>query len=264
MVGQDIAPGPAKSGGAGATVLAVEGLAVRKDNGALAFDGVSFELHAGEILALAGVEGNGQEELAETLAGLRRAERGRIAIDSRLLDRYATALRRRRAGIRHVPHDRHRRGVLAASSLPDNFLLSHWFEPAFRRRGWLRRRRAKTELADIARAFDLRASASGALHTLSGGNQQKLVVGREMWGSSRLLVAAHPTRGLDVRTVAALQDRLVRRRNEGLAILLISSDLAEIWQVADRVMVLSHGRLHGPVAVAESSTHQVGAWISGA
>jgi len=264
MVGQDIAPGPAKSGGAGATVLTVEGLAVRKDNGALAFDGVSFELRAGEILALAGVEGNGQEELAETLAGLRRAERGRIAIDSRLLDRHATALRRRRTGVRHVPHDRHRRGVLAASSLADNFLLSHWFEPAFRRRGWLRRRRAKTELADIARAFDLRASAAGALHTLSGGNQQKLVVGRELWGSSRLLVAAHPTRGLDVRTVAALQDRLVRRRNEGLAILLISSDLAEIWQVADRVMVLSHGRLHGPVAVAESSTHQVGAWISGA
>jgi simple sugar transport system ATP-binding protein len=85
-----------------------------------------------------------------------------------------------------------------------------------------------------------------------------------MWGASRVLVAAHPTRGLDVRTVAALQEQLVRRRNDGLAILLISADLAEIWQVADRVMVLSHGRLYGPVAVADASTHQVGAWISGA
>jgi simple sugar transport system ATP-binding protein len=264
MVGQDLAPGPAKSGDAGATVLAVEGLAVRKDNGALAFNGVTFDLHAGEILALGGVEGNGQEELAEALAGLRRAECGWIAIDGRPQDRHATPLRRRKHGLRHVPHDRHRRGVLAQSPLPDNFLLTHWFEPAFRRRGWIRRGRARAVLAEVARAFELRARPSAALRMLSGGNQQKLVVGREMWGSSRLLVAAHPTRGLDVRTVAALQEQLIRRRNEGLAILLISADLAEIWQVADRVMVLSHGRLHGPVAIAEASTHQVGAWISGA
>jgi simple sugar transport system ATP-binding protein len=264
MVGQDIVPGLAKSGGAGATVLKIEDLAVRRDNGTVALDRVSFELRAGEILALAGVEGNGQEELAETLTGLRRAEHGRITIDGRLLGRHATALRRRMSGLRHVPHDRHRRGVLAASSLADNFLLSHWYASAFRRCGWLRRRRARAEVAEIARAFDLRSGTSAPLGTLSGGNQQKLVVGREMWGASRLLVAAHPTRGLDVRTVAMLQERLVRRRNDGLAILLISSDLAEIWQVADRVMVLSHGRLHGPVAVAESSTHQVGTWISGA
>jgi simple sugar transport system ATP-binding protein len=264
MVGQDIAPGPAKSGGAGATVLAVRDLAVRKDNGALAFEGVSFDLRAGEILALAGVEGNGQEELAEVLAGLRRAERGWIAIDGKPQDRHATPLRRRKSGLRHVPHDRHRRGTLADKPLADNFLLSHWFEPAFRRRGWIRRSRARAALSGIARAFGLGARPSAALRTLSGGNQQKLVVGREMWGASRVLVAAHPTRGLDVRTVAALQEQLVRRRNDGLAILLISADLGEIWQIADRVMVLSHGRLHGPVALADASTHQVGAWISGA
>jgi len=119
-------------------------------------------------------------------------------------------------------------------------------------------------VSEIARDFDLRGGRAATIGALSGGNQQKLVVGREMWGSSRALMAAHPTRGLDVRTVAALHDRLVRHRNDGLAILLISSDLAEIWQVADRVMVLTHGRLHGPVAVAEATTHQIGAWISGA
>ncbi|MCW5770671.1 MAG: ABC transporter ATP-binding protein [Rhodospirillaceae bacterium] len=264
MVGEDIAPGPAKSGTVGAAVLAVSDLAVRKDNGTLAFSKVTFELRAGEILALAGVEGNGQEELAETLAGLRHAEHGIVAIDAKPLDRHATALRRRKRGLRHVPHDRHRRGVLAARPLAENFLLSHWFDPAFRRRGWLRRRRAKSEVAAIASAFELRGGTTASLRALSGGNQQKLVVGRELWGESRVLVAAHPTRGLDVRTVAALQERLVRRRNDGLAILLISSDLAEIWQVADRVMVLSHGRLHGPVPIAETSTHQVGSWISGA
>jgi simple sugar transport system ATP-binding protein len=264
MVGEDIAPGPAKSGGAGATVLTVKDLAVRKDNGTLAFSGVSFDLRAGEILALAGVEGNGQEELAETLTGLRHAEQGSIAIDAQPLDRHVTALDRRRKGLRHVPHDRHRRGVLTASSLSDNFLLSHWFEPTFRRRGWLRRGRARARVVGIASAYDLRGNIAGTLGALSGGNQQKLVVGREMWGASRVLVAAHPTRGLDVRTVATLQERLVRSRNDGLAILLISSDLSEIWQVADRVMVLSHGRLHGPVSIAQSTTHQVGAWISGA
>jgi general nucleoside transport system ATP-binding protein len=265
MIGQDIAPGPVKSGSAaGIAVLSVEDLSVRKDNGALAFTGVSFDLRAGEILALAGVEGNGQEELAEALAGLRPALHGTILIEAGPRYRHATALRRRQSGVRHVPHDRHRRGVLAGRSLTDNFLLSHWFERTFRRRCLLRRRQAKAVVADIARAFHLRGNPSGAIGSLSGGNQQKLVVGREMWGSSRLLIAAHPTRGLDVLTAAVLQERLVRRRNEGLAILLISSDLAEIWQVADRVMVLSHGRLYGPVAVAESSTHQVGAWISGA
>ncbi len=263
MVGEDIRPGPAKSGAAGATLLAVSDLAVRKDNGALAFAAASFDLRAGEILALAGVEGNGQEELAEALAGLRPILRGTVALDGRVLDRHADALRRRARGLRHVPHDRHRRGVLLARSLADNFLLSHWFERAFRRRGWIRRRRAAAEVADVVRDFDLRGSTGAAIRALSGGNQQKLVVGRELWGEARVLIAAHPTRGLDVRTVAALQDRLVRRRNDGLAILLISADLAEIWQVADRVMVLSHGQLHGPVAIAETSTQQVGRWISG-
>jgi simple sugar transport system ATP-binding protein len=244
-------------------VLKVDDLSVRKDNGALAFGDVSFELRAGEILALAGVEGNGQEELAETLAGLRRAERGSIALDGRALG-HTSALRRRMSGLRHVPHDRHRRGMLATRPLAENFLLSHWFDRAFSRSGWLRRSRARAGVADVMRKFELRGRASAALRSLSGGNQQKLVVGREMWGALRLLIAAHPTRGLDVRTVAALQESLVRRRNEGLAILLISSDLAEIWQIADRVMVMSHGRLHGPVAIADSNTHQIGAWISGA
>jgi simple sugar transport system ATP-binding protein len=161
-----------------------------------------------------------------------------------------------------VPHDRHRRGVLAGRSRTDNFLLSHWSDRAFRTRGWVRRRRAEAESVAVAREFEVRGGGE-ALRSLSGGNQQKLVLGRELWGAPRALIAAHPTRGLDVRTVAALQDRLVRRRNEGLAILLISSDLAEIWQIADRVMVLSHGRLYGPVAVDETSSHQVGTWISG-
>ncbi len=262
MIGEDLPRGPDKSGAPGTTVLAVRDLALRKDNGALAFSGASFELRAGEILALAGVEGNGQEELAEALAGLRAVEHGTISLGGRPLDHHATALKRRKIGIRHVPHDRLGRGILASRSRADNFLLTQWFDRAFRRRGWVRRAHAAAEVAALSHEFEVRGSA-GPVRSLSGGNQQKLVLGRELWGDARALIAAHPTRGLDVRTVAALQDRLVRRRNLGMAILLISSDLAEIWQIADRVMVLSHGRLWGPVSLDETSSHQVGTWISG-
>ncbi len=263
MVGEEIETGPAKTAVRGEPVLAVSGLSVRRDNGARAFSDVTFDLRAGEILALAGIEGNGQEELAESLTGLRHADGGDITVEGRTLDRSVTALSRRRQGMRHMPHDRHRRGILASRSLADNFLLSHWHEGRFRRWSWIRRGRAQAEVATIVREFDLRGSRRSSIGSLSGGNQQKLVAGREMWGSARILVAAHPTRGLDVRTVAALQDRLVRHRNEGLAILLISSDLSEIWQIADRVMVLTHGRLRGPVPLSETSTHEIGAWISG-
>ena len=143
-------------------------------------------------------------------------------------------------------------------------LAFYEIDRAYGGRGWLRRRMAEAHTAEVVRAFDLRGSAPGkALGALSGGNQQKLVVGRELWGDPRVLIAAHPTRGLDVRTVAALHQKLVERRNSGLAILLVSSDLAEIWQIADRVMVLAQGRLHGPVPLGETTLQQVGTWISG-
>jgi simple sugar transport system ATP-binding protein len=263
MVGADIPAGPAKAGAPGGILLAVRDLAARRDNGAVAFSSVSFELRAGEILALAGVEGNGQQELAEVLAGLRAAVQGTCHFLGRPLGNDARTRRRRAHGIRHVPHDRLRNGVLPRRSLTDNFLLSHWFDRAFGRRGWLRRRHAAAATAELTRAFDVRGAKARPLGGLSGGNQQKLVVARELWGSAQMLIASHPTRGLDVRTVAALQQTLVRRRNEGLGILLTSSDLAEIWQIADRVMVLARGRLRGPVPVGETSLQEVGTWISG-
>lgn len=263
MVGADFPAGPAKAGTPGGILLAVRDLAARRDNGTAAFADVSFELRAGEILALAGVEGNGQQELAEVLAGLRAAVRGTCHFRGQPLGNDARSRRRRAHGMRHVPHDRLRNGVLPRRSLTDNFLLSHWFDGVFGRRGLLRRQRALATTTELTRAFDVRGAMAKALGGLSGGNQQKLVVARELWGSAQMLIASHPTRGLDVRTVAALQQTLVRRRNEGLGILLISSDLAEIWQIADRVMVLAQGRLRGPVPVGETSLQEVGTWISG-
>ncbi len=263
MIGDDRPAGPAKSGTPGRAMLEARDLAARRDNGAIAFAGVSFELRAGEILAVAGVEGNGQLELTEVLTGLRPASNGTCAFQGRILGETKRARRRRALGIRHVPHDRSRNGVLPRQSLADNFLLAHWFDRAFSRRAWLRRRHARSAATEIVKAFDVRGALTGPLNALSGGNQQKLLVGRELWGDGRVLIAANLTRGLDLRTVAALQETLITRRNAGLAILLISSDLGEIWHIADRVMVLAQGRLHGPVPVSATSQHQVGTWISG-
>jgi len=264
MVGEDVRLGAAKTPTEGATLLAVRDLAVRRENGALAFEHASFDLRAGEIVAVAGVEGNGQQELAEALAGIRRAAHGTISLGGVPLANAHRTRRRRELGMRHVPHDRLHNAVLGRRSLADNFLLSHWLDRAYRRRGLMRRGAAEARVAEITRDFDLRGGAPGKpLGALSGGNQQKLVVGRELTGAPRVLIAAHPTRGLDVRTVATLQAKLIERRNAGLGILLISSDLAEIWQVADRVMVLAKGRLRGPVPIGETSLHEVGTWISG-
>jgi simple sugar transport system ATP-binding protein len=265
MVGADIAP-PVRegAGGAGPRLLAVAGLSVRRDDGAVAFRDVGFELHAGEILAVAGVEGNGQRELAEALTGLRRPVAG--AIDYAELGAARPSVRAlRRFGVRHVPQDRHGNGVLVTQSLVENFLLSHHFAPVFNRGGWLRRGAAREVVRQAIAEFDVRAPGPAApVAALSGGNQQKLVLARELAFAPRVLVAAHPTRGLDVRTTAFVQQQLLRLRAEGIGVVLFSSDLGEIWEVADRVMVLSHGHMRGPVELAETTVQQVGAWLAGA
>jgi simple sugar transport system ATP-binding protein len=265
MVGGDIAPpSRAEEGGRGPRLVAVEGLAVDRDDGAPAFREVGFALHAGEILAVAGVEGNGQRELAEALTGLRRAVTGTIDY-AELGDARPSVRALRRLGVRHVPQDRHANGMLVSQSLVENFLLSHFFAPEFNRGGWLSRGAAVEQVRRAIATFDVRAPGPGApAASLSGGNQQKLVLARELALSPRVLVAAHPTRGLDVRTTAFVLEQLLRLRREGIGIVLFSSDLGEIWEVADRVMVLSHGHMRGPVALAETTVQQVGAWLAGA
>jgi len=250
---EDFVPGPVR--------LAVEGLSVVRDNGATAFADVRFALHAGEILALAGVEGSGQSELVEALAGLRQPVAGRIAFGEAERESVRAL---RRLGLRHVPENRYDSGILVGLPLTENFLLSHFFRRPFNVWGWLRRALARAEVAALIERFDVRAPGAAAdIAALSGGNQQKLVLARELAGDARVLIAAHPTRGLDVRTIDFVQREILRRRAEGVAVLLVSSDLAEIFQVADRVMVLAAGRLVGPVAVAETNAQRVGAWMAG-
>ncbi len=265
MVGANL-PHPEKRPAhpAAAILMSAESVAAEVGNARRVFDDVSFDLRAGEILALAGVEGNGQRELAEIVAGLRAPAAGSVRCLDAPPGRKMSVRNLRRRGLRHVPEDRMSAGVLIAQPLFENHLLSHSFRRPYSRRGWLSRRRARDAVAGIIREFDVRAPHPNvAMATLSGGNQQKMILGRELDGDVRVLIAAHPTRGLDLRTYAFIQERLLDLRDKGVGILLISSDLEEIWQVADRVMVLAGGRLHGPVALNETTVQAVGAWMSG-
>ncbi|MCZ6863449.1 MAG: ABC transporter ATP-binding protein [Alphaproteobacteria bacterium] len=265
MVGADL-PHPEKRPAhpAAAILVSVDSVAAEVGNARRIFDDVSFDLRAGEILALAGVEGNGQRELAEIVAGLRAPAAGSVRCLDTPPGRKMSVRHLRRRGLRHVPEDRISAGVLIGQPLYENHLLSHFFRRPYSRRGWLSRRRARGAVAGLIREFDVRAPHPNVtMATLSGGNQQKMVLGRELDGDVRLLVAAHPTRGLDLRTYAFIQERLLDLRDKGVGILLISSDLEEIWQVADRVMVLAGGRLRGPVALSETTVQAVGSWMSG-
>ncbi len=264
MVGDDLPPrAPAGEADRGKVLMAARDLTVRRDDGTTAVEYADFRLYAGEILGLAGVEGNGQRELVEALAGLRKPVAGRVVF-TEIGRRRSSPRALRRYGVRHVPEDRGQGGIAQGLGLTDNYLLSHFFQGPFSRLGWLRHGRAADRVARAIDDFDIRAPhPETPIEALSGGNQQKLVLARELALGPRVLIAAHPTRGLDVRTVGFIQDRLMAQRADGVATLLVSSDLAEIWDMADRVMVMTRGRLRGPVPINETTVQQVGAWMAG-
>ena len=267
MVGEDLAQPQRDEHEAGDVLVDVADVAVVRDNGAVALEDATFQIHRGEILGLAGVEGNGQRELVEAICGLRVPTQGAITRQfNGQDDRFGGSKVRslRQAGIRHVPENRHESGLLAGLSLTENLLLSHFFARLFNRLGWLKRATARASLIDMIDTFDIRTPGTEvAIDTLSGGNQQKLVLARELAENPAVLIAAHPTRGLDVRTIAFVHRQLLQRRAQGMGILLISSDLAEIWQVADRVMVAAGGQIKGPVPIAETDIQKLGAWMAG-
>lgn len=246
----------------GAPLVSVRDLALRRPGGPIVLQDVSFDLRGGEVLAVAGVEGNGQAELIEALAGLLPPATGRIDYGF-LHGRRPDARRLRQGGLGHVPGDRHGMAVLGDLSLEANIMLTHFHMPGFERAGLLRRQPAASLTEGLIGRFEVRTpSTTTAIGRLSGGNQQKLVVGRELNHATRVLLAAHPTRGLDLRTIAFMQGQLLDHRDRGGAVLLVSSDLAEIWRVADRVMVAASGRLRGPVAIDEVTVEEVGSWMT--
>ncbi len=236
----------------GEVLLDVSGLRVRDDRGIEKVRGVSLQVRAGEIVGIAGVDGNGQTELVEALTGLRRPHSGTIAVGGRVVPSHATPRQLLDAGVGHIPEDRQRRGLVLEFTLAENFALHDYAEPPDSRFGWLFPRRLVDRARRLIVEFDVRGGGpqtrAGAL---SGGNQQKVVVAREVARDPRVLVAAQPTRGLDVGAIEYVHRRLVEERNEGRAILLVSLELDEVLSLSDRILVMYEGEIvgeHGPDA----------------
>jgi simple sugar transport system ATP-binding protein len=266
VVGDDLTGIEHRAAAAGRPVLTVEGLTLRRANGSQAITDATFELRAGEITALCGVEGNGQSELIELIAGIQVPQSGKVTyhLGGAARPGPLTPAALRALGVAHVPEDRLRHGVVGTFSLTGNWLLTNLWNTAFAPRGWLRPDRARRRCGEAIRAYDIKAGGpDDTLRKLSGGNQQKLVLARELADAPGLVLAAQPTRGLDVRTIDFVLRELLRARDRGAAVLLLSADLDEAWEVADRVMVMSQGRLRGPVALSATTRQQVGHWMTG-
>ncbi|MEV0236544.1 ABC transporter ATP-binding protein [Nonomuraea sp. NPDC050786] len=236
---------------------------LREEGKRLLLDDVSFEIHKGEILGIAGVEGNGQSELIEAIMGIRPAH-GSIELDGQDISEWST-LRRRESGIGYIPEDRHRQGLLLEASLWENRVLGHQTRKPARNGIWINRRASKADTERIVRDYDVRTPSIETLAlALSGGNQQKLIVGREMSGEPKFLIAAHPTRGVDVGAQAAIWDHLRSARAAGLAVLLISADLDELIGLSDTLRVIYRGRLVAALDPSDVTPERLGGYMTGA
>jgi ABC-type uncharacterized transport system ATPase subunit len=247
----------------GEVVLAVEGLEADDDRGLRALRGIDLEVRAGEIVAIAGVAGNGQRELAEALVGLRPARAGRIVFRDRDLT-HASAARRIAAGIGYCPEDRLRQGVAPSLSVTDNLISKRYRSAPVGGRFLLRRRQARRVAAELARRFDIRgADLDAPAAALSGGNLQKLVLARELSADPALLIAAQPTRGLDVGAAEFIRRHLLEQRERGRAVLVIGEDLDELLEIADRIAVIYEGAINGVFPAREADEERIGLLMAG-
>ena len=246
MVGRDVLLRVEKSPAKPAEpLLEVEDLRVLDERGLEAVRGVSFRACAGEIVGIAGVDGNGQTELIEALTGLRKVESGSFSIRGQELTGSSTH-RILDAGVGHIPEDRQRRGLVLEFTLAENVALHDFDRPPNSRFGWLRPSRLIARAATLLKEFDVRGGGpKTAARSLSGGNQQKVVIAREVSNDPRVLIAAQPTRGLDVGAIEYVHRRLVEERDEGRAVLLVSLELEEILSLSDRILAMYEGEIVG-------------------
>jgi len=225
-------------------VLQVRDMWVKDDRDLDAVRGATFEVHAGEIVGLAGIDGNGQEELIDGIAGLRPLERGEITLDGEVV----TGLSVHEisdAGLGHIPQDRHRRGMVLDFDLRENSILHDWDKPDVVRFGIIDRGAIAERAQMLCDMYDVR-SGDGIVSrggSLSGGNQQKLVIAREIQRDPKLLIAAQPTRGVDIGAIEFIHKRLVEERDAGTAVLLVSLEMQEVLSLADRILVIFEGQI---------------------
>jgi simple sugar transport system ATP-binding protein len=275
MVGREVVLGSGRESGIGnrdsarratgtspAHVMEVQQLVVSTPTRPRAVDGITFGIDPGEIFGIAGVEGNGQTELIEAIAGLRPVSSGSVLLGERDLTR-ASVRERTDAGLAHIPEDRHRRGLVLDFPVADNLILG--LQHRFSRGGGLDRAGIDAQAARQIGEFDIRPpNAQQPARALSGGNQQKIVIAREMGRTYRVLLAAQPTRGVDVGAIEFIHERLRAARAEGKAILLVSAELPEILALADRIGVMYRGRFAAILTREEATVERLGALMTGA
>ncbi len=264
MVGREVIltveKGPAKPAG---PVLDVQDLHVKDDRGFTVVDGVSFTVREGEVLGIAGVQGNGQSELVEALTGLRKIESGRVLMGG---DDVTNAPPRQvlETGVSHIPEDRQKRGLVLSYSIADNLVLCTYYKPPFAKGVVMNQEAIEKQAVRLIKEFDVRTpSAYAPADTLSGGNQQKVIVARELSRPYNLLVAAQPTRGLDVGSIEFIHKRIIEQRDAGHAVLLVSAELDEILSLSDRIAVMYKGKIIDTVPIEGATRENIGLLMAG-
>ena len=245
-------------------VLRIENISVKNNKKVLGLKNFSLNVRKGEIVGIAGVEGNGQAELVEAITGMRNIEQGKIIFNGK--DITKDSIRKRiEEGIAHIPEDRHKRGLILDYTMEDNLVLKVYKNRPFSKFGLMDRNKITDYANKIMGTFDVRSGEGGKsiARSLSGGNQQKGIIGREIQSNPDLLIAVQPTRGLDVGSIEYIHKRLVEQRDNGKAVLLVSLELDEVLNVSDRIAIVNNGELIGIVNANDTDENEVGLMMAG-
>ena len=267
MVGRDVQlqveKQPAKPG---KVVLDVENVTMhnsqrKKDS----VKDVSFQVHAGEIVCLAGIEGNGQTEFVYGLTGLEKLTNGKITLDGKDIT-HATIRQRSKDGMSHIPEDRHKHGLVLDYSLENNMVLQRYWQPEFQKGGFIRSDKVREYSDRLIAQYDVRSGqgSSTIVRSMSGGNQQKAIIAREIDRDPKLLIAVQPTRGLDVGAIEYIHKQIVAERDKGTAVLLVSLELDEVMNLADRILVMYEGEIVGEFDPKTTTVQELGLYMAGA
>jgi ABC-type uncharacterized transport system ATPase subunit len=247
----------------GNIVLDVKNLTVMSSSGQMAVNDISFDVHSGEILGVAGVQGNGQTELVKALTGLMPVAEGEIIIDGQNVT-HSSPRKITEIGTAHIPEDRQKDGLVLASPITENLVLSTYYQKPFAKGMVLQDQQIFDNAVELVKKFDVRTpSANNMVGTLSGGNQQKVIVAREFSRPIKLLIASQPTRGLDVGSIEYIHSRVVEKRDDGCAVLLVSTELDEVMQLSDRIAVMFRGKILDILDVDEVSKELLGLLMAG-
>ncbi len=267
MVGRDVKFAVDKAPASpGETVLKVTGLTVpSKVHHNNAVKNVSFQVRRGEIVCIAGIDGNGQTEFVYALSGLEKISAGRIELCGRDVTR-STIRQRAETGMSHIPEDRHKHGLVLDFPLEDNLVLQRYMDPRFQKGGFIQREPIRAYAEDLIGRFDIRSGQGPVtpVRSMSGGNQQKAIIAREIDLNADLLVAVQPTRGLDVGAIEYIHSQIVGQRDLGKAVLLVSLELDEVMNLSDRILVMYEGEIVGELDPKTTTVEELGLYMAGA